>query len=45
MVTIVTNLVMDVYLIPVEKNMVSVQIPLDVNLDGDMNNRGSVMKV
>jgi hypothetical protein len=34
MVTIVINHVMGVYLIPVIRNMVSVQIQLDVNLDG-----------
>jgi hypothetical protein len=34
MVTIVINHVMGVYLIPVIWNMVSVQIQLDVNLDG-----------
>ena len=33
MVTIVINHVMGVYLIPVIRNMVSVQIQLDVNLD------------
>jgi hypothetical protein len=34
MVTIVINHVMGVYLIPVIRNMVSVHIQLDVNLDG-----------
>jgi len=36
MVTIVINHVTGVYLIPVIKNRVSVQIQLDVNLDGSM---------
>ena len=36
MATIVINHVTDVYLIPVITNMVSVQIQLDVNLDGSM---------
>ena len=31
--SIVTNLVMDVYLIPVIRNMVYVQIHLDVNIE------------
>jgi hypothetical protein len=37
MVTIVTNPVKDVYLIHVEKNMVSVIIHQGVNLDGSMD--------
>ena len=36
MVTIVINHVTSVYLIPVIKNKVSVQIQLDVNMDGSM---------
>jgi hypothetical protein len=44
MVTIVINHVTGVYLIPVTKNMVSVQIHLDVNLDGNMD-RQSVIYV
>jgi len=36
MATIVMNHVTGVYLIPVIKNRVSVQIQLDVNLDGSM---------
>jgi hypothetical protein len=42
MVTIVMNHVMDVYLIPVIKNMVSVQIHLDVNLDGNTGKRSVI---
>jgi hypothetical protein len=42
MVTIVMNHVMDVYLIPVIKNMVSVQIHLDVNLDGNTGRRSVI---
>ena len=45
MVTIVINHVMGVYLIPVIKNMVSVQIQLDVKLEDSMDSRGSVIKV
>ena len=37
--TIVMNHVMDVYLIPVIKYMVPVQIHLDVNLDGNTGRR------
>jgi hypothetical protein len=44
MVTIVINHVTGVYLIPVKKNLVSVQTHLDVNLDGNMDSR-SVIKV
>jgi membrane-bound inhibitor of C-type lysozyme len=42
MVTIVINHVMDVYLIPVIKNMVSVQIHLDVNLEDSMDRRSVI---
>jgi hypothetical protein len=42
MVTIVMNHVMDVYLIPVIKYMVPVQIHLDVNLDGNMGRRSVI---
>ena len=45
MVTIVIKHVTDVYLIPVIRNMVSVQIRLDANLDGSMDRNGSVIKV
>ena len=44
MVTIVINLVTDVYLIPVIRKMVSVQIELDVNLEDSLDRRGSVIK-
>ena len=44
MVTIAINHVTGVYVIPVKKNMVGVQIHLDVNLDGNMAGR-SVIKV
>ena len=44
MVTIAINLVTGVYLIPVKKNLVCVQIHLDVNLDGNLDSR-SVIKV
>ena len=42
MVTIVINHVTGVYLIPVTKNMVSVQIHLDVNLDGNTDRRSVI---
>jgi hypothetical protein len=45
MVTIVINLVTGVYLIPVIRKMVSVQIELDVNLEDSLDRRGSVIKV
>ena len=43
MVTVVANHVTGVYLIPVKKKLVCVQIHLDVNLDGNMDSR-SVIK-
>jgi hypothetical protein len=42
MVTIVINHVTGVYLIPVTENMVSVQIHLDVNLDGNTDRRSVI---
>jgi hypothetical protein len=45
MVTIVINLVTGVYLIPVIRKMVSVQIELDVNPEDSLDRRGSVIKV
>ena len=42
MATIVINHVTGVYLIPVTKNMVSVQIHLDVNLDGNTDRRSVI---
>jgi len=36
---------MDVYLIPVTKNLVFVEIHMDVNLDSNMYSRGSVIYV
>jgi hypothetical protein len=43
MVTIVISHAMDVYLIPVTKNLVFAEIHLDVNLDGNMYSLGSVI--
>jgi len=45
MVIIVISHVTGVYLILVIRKMVYVQIHLDVNLDGNMNSHGSVIKV
>lgn len=43
--SIVTNLVMGVYLIPVIGNMVYVQIHLDVNIEDTLDSWGSVVKI
>jgi len=42
MVTIVIYHVMDVYQVHVIVNMVSVQMFLDVNLDGSLDNRSAI---